>query len=184
MTEPRTELACGEVGDRLRELAANIIRVTRGAGRAFDISLQAEAFLKAMVEHRNAIGYYPSAADLKQALRIDDPVSTQHVPADRLDELYPRQMIVRGALQVAASRLLQQGAEQAVGEAEILKGIREFQKAEDAARRRQEAEQEAALVARRAAEKARRLELNERRTAEKARKAAARERRAKRVDHG
>jgi hypothetical protein len=179
MTEPSTERACGEVGDRLRELAANIIRVTRGAGRAFDISLQAEAFLKAMVEHRNAIGYYPSAADLKQALRIDDPVSMERTPADKLSELYARQTLIRGALQVAASRLVQQGAEQAAGEAEILKGIREIEKVEEAARLRGQAERDAALAAHRAAQKARRLELKERRAAEDARKAAARERRAK-----
>jgi hypothetical protein len=182
MTDPRAESVEQEVGDRLRELAANIMRVTRGSGRVFEISLQANAFLDAMTRYRDVVGYYPHMDRLKKALRTDDPVATDRMPADKLGEVYARRTIVRGALQVAASRLLDQSAEAAAGEAEILKGIREFEKVEEAARQRKQAEQDAALAALRAAQKARRQELKELRNAEEARKAAARERRAKKEE--
>lgn len=177
--DPGAGYAEQEVSDRLRELAANIIRVTRGAGRSFELPMQAHAFLDAMARYRDAVGHFPPADRLKRALSIDAP-SPEYAPVGRLEELHAQKTIVRGALQVAASRLLEQGAEEAIGEAEILSGIRQFDEAEAAARRRREAEQEASMAALRAKQKARRLELKEIRAAEEARKAAARERRDKR----
>jgi hypothetical protein len=63
--------AMAEVYWALRELTANLLRVTRGAGSAGEIARQAQAPLDGLIKYREAVGIYPSLYELADALAID-----------------------------------------------------------------------------------------------------------------
>jgi hypothetical protein len=56
-----------EVERTLRELTANLMRVTRGAGRPFQIGQQAQGLVEALIAYRDATGLYPSCSWLDVA---------------------------------------------------------------------------------------------------------------------
>lgn len=130
-------LAMQSVGDRLRELAANILRSVRGAGKPYQIGRQAQALADAMVAYRDAVGHFPSDEELGAALDVE-------IPEERLDQMSDeqevivraRQQIIRGALQVAASRLVDQRPQEAAGMTEIDDGVRDLEKAREERRTR------------------------------------------------
>jgi hypothetical protein len=130
-------LAMQSVSDRLCELAANILRSVRGAGKPYQIGRQAQSLTDAMVTYRDAVGHFPSDEELAAALDMD-------IPEERLDQMSDeqqaivraRQQIIRGALQVAASRLVDQRPQEAAGMTDIDMGIRDLEKAREDRRAR------------------------------------------------
>jgi hypothetical protein len=60
-----------QLRDSLIELAANIIRVVRGAGKPVELMRQADEFLNAVVAYREAVGYYPDPTLFANALLYD-----------------------------------------------------------------------------------------------------------------
>ncbi len=54
----------------MKELAANLIRVTRGAGRVYDLPRQMVDVLEAMEAYRDVAGCYPSDYGLQQLCRF------------------------------------------------------------------------------------------------------------------
>ncbi|MGL4965206.1 MAG: hypothetical protein ACRC67_28545 [Inquilinus sp.] len=103
---PREE-ALREIGRSVRALAANLLRVIRGAGRADEIEQQTIDLLHAITAHRAATGYPPSAHDLTRILDIDyTPEFMARLSEGNQALAHAEQRIVRGCLQVVASRLL------------------------------------------------------------------------------
>lgn len=106
----------------LRELTANLLRITRGAGRAYEIGRQAAALVDAIQGYCDAAGIWPSSYELSAALRIssDDSRSADDFAADWA---WAEEQMIRGALQMTAARLLNQPLQIGSGQNELHKGF-------------------------------------------------------------
>jgi hypothetical protein len=129
--------AMQSVENRLRDLAANIMRAVRGAGRPHTILAEAQALIDAALSYREQVGHFPASEELGNALDID-------TPSERLDQLSAdaeavvtaRETIIHGALQVAASRLLEQRPQEAAGATELDEGIEALEAARQERRKK------------------------------------------------
>lgn len=108
----------------MRELTANLIRVARGAGRAYELPRQMVTVLERMEAYRTVVGHYPSDGEISHTinLRFMDKEHRDHV-SRAVDT------IVQGALQAAASTLVGQSTQKSAGETEIFDGIRAVERA-------------------------------------------------------
>lgn len=108
------------------ELAANLMRIARGAGAPEDIREQVVRLAAAIEDHRAAARGAPTEA-MVAALRLpadsDQASPSSEAAAARA---FARQSIVKGALQYAAATILDQRAQAAAGEREIADGVREL----------------------------------------------------------
>jgi hypothetical protein len=121
--------AMDKISWALRELTANLLRVTRGAGKRYEIATQALALCEAFIEYKEAGGH---------SYRLDEipnPLSTQHdwEVTRQLNhenrELYSaEQSIICGALQIAASRLIGQRTQEAAGHREMYDGLQRLER--------------------------------------------------------
>ncbi|MFT8246599.1 hypothetical protein [Roseomonas sp. BN140053] len=122
-----TDRAREQVVRALRELAANLLRVIRGAGKPWTLGQDAAEVVIAIEAYQEIAGPTLFADDIAAALRIQEHY--RHLPslssreAERLDA---EEQVVRGALQVVASKLLGQRTQEAAGDDEMHRGIREF----------------------------------------------------------
>lgn len=125
------------VGSGLRELAANIMRVTRGAGKPWEIGRQAQALINDMIAYSEVVGHYPSSEEISQALSLElDPEVRARMSDENMVEIRAEQKIVRGSLQIAASHLLGQLTQQRAGDSEVHEGMRDWDRAiEDQSKR-------------------------------------------------
>lgn len=125
--------AWAEVRWAAREMAANLIRVVRGAGKPHEIGLHAQDFLDAYVRYREVTGAFPSPDDLAAALSINpDPKMLTQARSDEFSRMGAEHRVVRGALQVAASRLMGQRTQESAGDDEMHLGIRDTTAIRDA----------------------------------------------------
>lgn len=108
----------------LRSLAANLIRVVRGAGRAYELPSQMVAVLEAIEAYREVVGHYPSDYELSQ------PINVRYPENWRLRDGYDGALstMVQGALQMAASELVRQDTQMTAGESEMLKGVQRLER--------------------------------------------------------
>ncbi len=118
--EVRKQDAIGRLEWPTREMAANLLRVMRGAGKPEQLPQQiinlAEAILEAS-KLSNAWGIWDTMERLLQSAVPD------RTDIDEFDDFRP--LLVRGSLQVCASRLLHQQTHVNRGFDEINTGIRE-----------------------------------------------------------
>jgi hypothetical protein len=132
----------------LRELAANLIRVTRGAGAPQSIGRQAQELIDNLVAYRDAVGHLPDPDQIASALDVD---KTREIRLDKsdadLDDRYAIETIISGSLRTAAARLLRQRLQESAGEREMDSGLRELEVVKEARRRKRAAEVAAAAVA-------------------------------------
>src|SRR3546814_16373037 len=91
---------------RLRELAANLMRIARGAGKPHGVGEQVYAVLGGYRAYHAAAGYYPGKDEIADAVSLGPPegkrsgVDDLSVQVDRGD-----QQKLTGRLQVDAARL-------------------------------------------------------------------------------
>ena len=116
------EWARGQLRRPLRELAANIIRVVRGAGRSYEIAEQCVAVIEAHRNYFDKVGSWPTAWEVDQALGIERRYETTSYD-DAWKHEMARETILRGALQVAASRLVGQNTQEHRGRSELMEGV-------------------------------------------------------------
>jgi hypothetical protein len=114
----------------LRALAANILRVIRGAGRSSELASQAAAFIEACISFKEAAGRFPFTDELEPMLALDYPPESIR----ELDETEraledAKRTIISGALQVVASELLGQRTQATIGSHELADGARARQAA-------------------------------------------------------
>ena len=108
----------------LRELAANLLRIVRGAGRPAEVGAQATAVIVAFEEYRAAFGHYPISEEISEALIMRDDERKEHWT----DWEYGVETMVRGALQMAASELVHQGTQRAAGKSELFSGLERIER--------------------------------------------------------
>jgi hypothetical protein len=113
------------VRSALVDLVANALRVTRGAGKSGDLGQQACEFLQALNEYEEVAGFYPGSWNLDNALSIQREPSAQ-LSVDELVERAAETVILQGALQVVASRMLGQRTFESKGQNELYDGIRQL----------------------------------------------------------
>lgn len=119
------DAAVEEIGHPLRVLAANVMRVSRGAGKPHEIASDCERVLDAFRTCHEKMGAWPSSYEIDQVLSIQNPLLDSNV-CERLPEYYCQKLrlddaLLRGALQVAASRLLGQDLQIGAGERQMAK---------------------------------------------------------------
>lgn len=113
-----------DVSHAVRDLASNLMRVVRGAGKPHDIFRQAHTLAEAFVRYHEATGLVVAADELSTMLSIEgDPQFADHFSGLERDRLDAGQCVIQGALQVAASRLLNQKTQETVGQQEMFEGM-------------------------------------------------------------
>jgi hypothetical protein len=126
-TEIARERALREIDRTLREFTANVMRVTRGAGKPDAIIGEAISLFEALIGYHNATGDFPSYHRMAAMLYMEsDEERINQMRGAYRPEYYAEQKIICGSLQVAASRLLGQRTLQRSGEREMYLGIREL----------------------------------------------------------
>jgi hypothetical protein len=120
----------------LRQLSANLIRITRGAGAPHMLAEQARDLLDAFQEHRDKIGHWPTSAAIHEALEVGqeyrlnenhDLFSDEERFNDerRVTLHHAEETIISGALRIAAARQIGGSPLQLTkGRDEMLKGVR------------------------------------------------------------
>lgn len=151
----KRELAA--IATALRALAANILRVIRGAGRAGELPDQAVAFIDACINFKEATGNYPFADDLERMLALDDLTELLEKFGEAQYALYEAEhTIIRGALQVVASNLVGQRTQATTGGSDMVTGIRDRELAlKELNKQRQSKMAERNVVPRRSTKKSR-----------------------------
>jgi hypothetical protein len=112
--------------EALRSFTANLLRIMRGAGKPTEVAGQCVDLLEALERYRAACGRIADAAEMMEALEL--PRRRQfrrHLSVNMRKIFDGEQKLLRGALQVAASQLLGQSAQEAAGDSEIREGARE-----------------------------------------------------------
>jgi hypothetical protein len=123
----------------------NILRIIRGAGKPNELVEQVYRLAEAMHEYQSAAGSLPDPAIYAHALLLDtrDDILSRCSAEERAREC-AKQMILRGALQVVASRMVHQLTIERTGDTEMYNGIRELERIREESRRRTPAEVRAA----------------------------------------
>lgn len=114
-----------------RHMAINLLRVVRGAGRPHQIFADAKEFARAAEVYFEVFGMWPveqlyEAFDLSPEYEITD--------TKRADIEHATQLIMAGALQMAASRMAGQRTQEAAGRRELFAGIRDREEAVNASK--------------------------------------------------
>lgn len=120
----------------VRELAANLLRIIRGAGRPHQLGQDAQALIESLTEYQNRVGRWPFAEEVSAALSIAPSQEfRQQLTGASLDRVDAEEMIIRGVLQQVASRLTGQRTHERLGKSEMYEGIRDLRSAQEAMRK-------------------------------------------------
>jgi hypothetical protein len=111
-----------EVEGALVALAANLLRVVRGAGKPVEIAPQALRYVQAAQAYFDLTRTWPSR-DLHGFLDIGNPRLDRFNAENRRWE-EAMDTMVKGALQMAASRLLGQLTQESAGQSQLHDGIK------------------------------------------------------------
>lgn len=101
----------------MRNLAANILRIMRGAGKPYELRNDVNEFANAYNEYKEIHGHNMLPDDLASSLQFEN----EYPDDEMLNALHG---ICSGSLQMAASILLKQKPQEAAGRSEIMTGIR------------------------------------------------------------
>ena len=118
---PTSEQLESLISYRLRDLTANLIRVARGHGKPYDIVTQILELTDFLREYQASTGRWPDAGNLLGTINQYDAREDLHGHA--------QEMMISGALQVAASRLLRQTNIESQGRSEMFQGHRDLNEA-------------------------------------------------------
>jgi len=115
------------VARTLRRLAANIIRITRGAGKPYDLTDDCISFIKAIEGYVDRTQQSPPFYDFQAMLSIKRAFSFE-LNNEEFEMECARDQMVRGSLQITASRLLKQNTQESAGSSELMGGVREWRR--------------------------------------------------------
>jgi hypothetical protein len=137
-----------ELGHAIRALTANLLRVTRGAGKPYEIGLQAQRAADAGLAYYEAFGRPPGADQYAKYLdiRLDREILSR-VSDDEWYRSYAEERIIRASLQISASRLVGQLTQERVAESDLYEAIRGLDEVREMGRKKMAAEAKAAEAA-------------------------------------
>lgn len=119
-----------EIGIALRALAANMLRVIRGAGKAYDLAREMNSCLKAFQAYYDAHNVWPDSFRLQKALDFDPDEYSRLKPdmgeagMEQWQIERAENEVCRAALQVAASKLIEQRLQERQGHNDLYSAIR------------------------------------------------------------
>jgi hypothetical protein len=119
--------ALGNIDFAIRDLAANLMRVTRGAGKAVLLFRQCTELAKSMSEYHEITGHLPEDFRIQKALSVRSSMLDDIKGEDNLEWTAAIDEMLHGALQMAASRLVHQISQEQAGESQLLAGARRIQ---------------------------------------------------------
>ncbi|NTI22068.1 hypothetical protein G6M87_09355 [Rhizobium rhizogenes] len=135
-----TEYAQQRVDRAMVELAANIMRVVRGAGKPEELIRQCVDVVNTAVAFDEVTHAFPSPFSLATAIQLKhDPL--EHGNAFWVGRQTAYRKMVSGALQFSASRLLGQLTQERRGESEMDEAFRNLEGAHEALRKRRATEE-------------------------------------------
>ena len=106
-------------------LAANSIRVVRGAGEPSYVLKYCREAILAFSEYYETMGHGVPGWDANHVLSLDSS-ENKSLLGGAMESEWAERSIIRGALQIAASRLLAQRPQEAAGRSEMFSGINEI----------------------------------------------------------
>ncbi|MGY4431169.1 hypothetical protein ACVWWO_003646 [Bradyrhizobium sp. F1.13.1] len=137
------QFARDEFSWAIRDCAANMLRVIRGAGKPYELMRQMQMALNTSAKFYEVHGYWPQEVIVND-LRIEDEAAKWFGKAregaldqgsvDRwhddgtFDRMAAEHTIFCGALQLIASELIGQSTQKAAGSREFHDGLREYQR--------------------------------------------------------
>ena len=130
------ERATSALKTALTDLAGNLIRVVRGAGKADRIANQVNAFEDAFIGYRDATGRSPDGMVLGELLQYQEPDAI--CDDDRFEEVLIENAVCRAALQIVASTLLDQRTPRERALNELHDHLRRFEEVRKRARLRRQ----------------------------------------------
>lgn len=113
-----------KLSSALRDLTANLFRITRGAGKGYEVLHQLRGLSDATIGFRDTFGHGPPSDLFNEALQIHDDLTNYSDDNFRFARI--KQITVDGALQYAASQLLRQPTHARRGESEMYDGMRGY----------------------------------------------------------
>lgn len=132
--EIKTNAAANHLSHALVELAANILRVTRGAGRPHSIGRECFEVVDALQSYREAAGLWPPSELVAEALRFTRSDRAREMSDQARAQQRAIEQVARGGMQYAASRMLGQSTQVSAGQTEIFAGIRAIERADEVMR--------------------------------------------------
>lgn len=108
------------VEDSLRRLAANLIRITRGSGTLYEVEAQIMELAELLAKHRSLTSHGVSPHVFDKALSYDPYIAYDDEGSANFQLALSQ--IVKGALQLAASAMLDNNTTKHQGEMELLEG--------------------------------------------------------------
>jgi hypothetical protein len=95
-TDLARQRALDQVDWKIRELTANLLRITRGAGKPYEIMTQMIELAEAIRGYHAATGLSPYADEFARALNVSNDLETmQHWRAEDRDREYAEERIIR-----------------------------------------------------------------------------------------
>jgi hypothetical protein len=135
-----------EIGIELRALAANMLRVIRGAGKPYELVRDMSSCLKAFQAYYDAHSVWPDSYRLQKVLDFD-PDEYSRLKPD-MDEAAMEQWhiktaeneVCRAALQIVASKLIGQRTQEHQGHSDLYSAFRSLDESREKRRARYAAE--------------------------------------------
>ena len=128
-----------EIGFVLRQMAANLLRIVRGAGKGYDLLDEMIACVKAFQEFRSAHGHWPESHAIQSALEFDEPSPALDAPDSHWDEWGVKSAeldVCRASLRIAAARILGQKLQEDHGHNDLRSAVDALERAREKRRAR------------------------------------------------
>jgi hypothetical protein len=142
----------------IRETAANMLRIIRGAGKPYELLLQMKKAIDSAVKFQEAHNHWPTDV-IANDLRLHDEMeeclergcagTLNQVHIDRwwkdgtFDKMSAEHTIYRGVLQIVASHMIGQNTQERAGDSEFHEGLRRLEDIREQRRKEFLAEQRA-----------------------------------------
>jgi hypothetical protein len=156
------EWARSEFSWAIRDCAANVLRIIRGAGKPYELMRQMQKSLSAAVAFQEVHGYWPQDV-IANDLRLEDETENYRARVregtleqstfDRWSEdgtferMDAKHTVYRAALQIVASQLIGQNVQETAGDREFHDGLRAYERTREERRARRQSEARAAQAA-------------------------------------
>lgn len=127
--EPKVsrERALNSVREPLRSLTANLIRVVRGAGSAYNVFEDIVRAKEALDEFEDLAGAGFTGLDLRECLEIEHFASSPWFERQDIDQAI--EDMIKGALRITAAQLLDQRLQVSAGEKDFFSAQRYYERA-------------------------------------------------------